>query len=324
MSRVIVISPEYELETDYLAELQRTRKVSQNFFYLAGGAESFYAYRGEDFEQIRWQDEHAFFTRQPFWQRNQKLAFVSLGCGDAGAEKPLLRQAAQDGLSVAYFGVDSSRAMLTLAERTLAAENFARLFLLADFSTEAFRQTLTDLAALCEVRLYAMLGGTFGNFDQAVIAGILQKTLAEGDYAYLDIVPLYGVPERDQTLRARLLQLPQNMPLFFTHLLKWLDISPAAGELYGVETPDPDLKAWRYAYFFRPHQAFTFTCLGEHIHLEEDESLELLNVRAYDPTALKTFMGTYDFDFVAEYVPDAGGLAHLWQRFLFRKRETGN
>ncbi|HNT76589.1 MAG TPA: L-histidine N(alpha)-methyltransferase [Anaerolineae bacterium] len=324
MAQVIVVSPEYELETDYLTEFQRTRKIRQNLFYLMDGAESFYTYRGEDFKALKWQDEYAFFAQQPFWQPDRTLAFVSLGCGNAGAEKMLLRQAHAEGYPFAYFGVDSSRTMLRLADRTLADETFTRMFLLADFSTAMLRQTLEELLGIFDARLYVMLGGTFGNFEQPVIAGILQTLLTPGDYLYLDIVPLYGEPERDQALRARLLQLPQNMPLFFTHLLERLCIAPEAGELYGVETPDPDLEAWRYAYFFRAHDAFTFTCFLGDVALKSGESLELLTVRAYEPEALKTFMATYDFEFVTEYIPDVGRLAHLWQRFLFRKVEIGN
>lgn len=324
MGQPIVVSPEYDLEIDYLAEFQRTRKVRQNLFYLTEGAESFYAYRSEDLEQIKWQDEYAFFARQSFWRREKLLAFVSLGCGNARAEKMLLHQACQEAYPIIYVGVDSSRAMLGLAERTLADEAFERTFLLADFSTAAFRQKLAEVAGACDARVYAMLGGTFGNFDQPAIAGILHEMLTPGDYVYLDIVPLYGVEERDRQLRRRLLQLPQNMALFFAHLLERLCISPEAGELYGVETRDPDLEAWRYAYFFRAHDAFTFTCFLGDVYLGAGDSLELLNVRAYDPAALKTFMATYGFAFVAEYVPDVGRLAHLWQRFLFRKLEAGN
>ncbi len=320
MDSIIVISPEADLERNYLVEDQQTKKIRQSFFYMTGGASAFYAYRDEDFREIRWQDECAFYDRQSFWQKGVPLAFISLGCGNAGAEKAWLSCAHAEGYAVAYFGVDSSRAMLTLAQENLAQETFSRTFLLADFSTEVFRRRLGEMTEAHAARIYAMLGGTFGNFEQQEIAKTLAALIAPGDYLYLDVVPRYASETQDQQLRDRLSRLPQNLQLFFDNVLQRLGLRPEVGEVYGSETWDEGLQAWQYRFFFKAREAVTLPG-AEPVTLAPGESLELLNIRAYDPDALKAYMNAQGFAFVDAYVPDVGQLAHLWQRFLFRRQK---
>lgn len=319
MTDIIIVSSEHELENNYLAEFQQHRRVKQNLFYTTEGAQSFYTYRGADIEQIKWQDEYTFFARQSFWQPDKALAFISLGCGNAGPEQRLLHHAHAQGYHLAYFGVDSSRAMLELARETLSPEQFARSFIQADFSTMAFRQKLGALTGHFDTRIVAMLGGTLGNFEQPAIAEILQHIVQPGDYFYLDIVPRYASETQDQQLRRRLSQLPQNLSSFFASLLEKLCIPADAGEVYGEESKESAVDAWHYAFFFKATQTVTFPCFGSEMTLEPGATLELFNVRAYNPVALRAFLADYGFAFVDEYVPNVGALSHLWQRFLFRK-----
>ncbi|MBN2004599.1 MAG: L-histidine N(alpha)-methyltransferase [Anaerolineae bacterium] len=319
MDPIIVISPEADLEHDYLVEDRQTKKIRQNFFYMTEGAPAFYAYRDEDFREIRWQDECAFFEHQPFWRKGVPLAFISLGCGNAGSEKAWLSCAHAGGYDVAYFGVDSSRAMLTLAQENLAQETFERAFLLADFSTEVFQERLREMTGTFAKRVYAMLGGTFGNFEQSEIVETLAALIAPGDYLYLDVVPRYTSESQDRQLRERLSRLPQNLQLFFDSVLRRLGLDQELGEVYGDEVWDEPLQAWRYRFFFRAREAVTLPG-AESVSLSPGEPLELLNIRAYNPDALKAYMDAHGFAFVDAYVPDVGHLAHLWQRFLFCRR----
>ncbi len=319
MDSIIVISPDVDLERDYLAEDSQNKRIRQNFFYMTGGAAAFYAYRDEDFGEIRWQDECAFYARQPFWQKGVPLAFISLGCGNAGAEKAWLSCTHAEGYEMAYFGVDSSRAMLTLAQQNLAQEAFARSFLLADFSTEVFRRRLHEMTGAFATRVYAMLGGTFGNFEQQEIVKTLAALIAPGDYLYLDVVPRYPSETQDRQLRDRLSRLPQNLQLFFNSVLERLGLRSESGEVYGDEIWDERLQAWHYRFFFKARVSVTLPGV-EPVILAPGESLELLNIHAYNPDALKAYMDAQGFAFVDTYVPDVGQLAHLWQRFLFKRR----
>ncbi len=320
MDEIIVLAEAPELEFDYLADFQQHKKVRQNLFYTMEGAETFYTYRGAELAEICSDDEWAFFARQPFWTAARRIAFVSLGCGNAGPEKPLLHATHAAGIPVAYFGVDSSRTMLKLAQQNLADEHFPRQFVLADILHSDFVDKLRPYLAGYDTQVYAMLGGTFGNFDQAVIAAALACIVPSGHYLYLDVVPQFETPDKNAQLRNRLRRLPQNLSLFFINLLERLCIDPAAGELIAEELYEADTDALRYVVSFRLHEALTFPCFSGVIHCAPGEAIELLNVRAYKPAALQSFMAGRGFRYLDTYIPDVGNLAHLWQRFLFQRQ----
>jgi len=307
------------LEFDYLADFQQHKKVRQNLFYTTEGAETFYTYRGAELAEMCSDDECAFFARQPFWTVERHIAFVSLGCGNAGPEKPLLHAAQAAGYPVAYFGVDSSRTMLNLAQQNLADEPFSKKFVLADILRPDFVDKWHPLVAGYDTQVYAMLGGTFGNFEQTVIAEALARIVPAGDYLYLDVVPQFETPDKNEELRNRLVHLPQNLSLFFANLLEKLCIDQTAGELVGEEIYEEDVDALRYVASFRVREALEFPCFGGIVRCLPGESIELMNVRAYKPTALQKFMADWGFRYLDTYTPDVGNLAHLWQRFLFQK-----
>ena len=324
MDEIIVLAEAPDLEIDYLADFQQHKKVRQNLFYTTEGAETFYTYRGAELAEMCSDDECGFFARQPFWAADQHIAFVSLGCGNAGPEKPLLHTAYAVGYTVAYFGVDSSRVMLRLAQQNLADEDFPKTFALADFVRPDFVDKWRPHIAGYDTQVYAMLGGTFGNFDQAVIADALAHIVPAGDYLYLDVVPQFESPDKNEQLRNRLVHLPQNLSLFFASLLEKLCIDQTAGELVGEEIYEADVDALRYVASFRVREPLEFPCFGGIVQCLPGESIELMNVRTYKPAALQKFMAEWGFRYLDTYTPDVGNLAHLWQRFLFQKQGIGD
>ncbi|MGC9520488.1 MAG: class I SAM-dependent methyltransferase [Anaerolineae bacterium] len=307
------------LEADYLAEFLETKRVPQNLFYLLDGADSFYTYRDADVQQIAWQDECAFFEEQPFWSPTDRYAFVSLGCGNAGPEKMLLRYLVEQGWAIHYVGVDSSQTMLDLAAENLRHERFRRTYVLADFAQPDFPERLRDLVQGFDVRLYAMIGGTFGNFEQSKIAEVLADLIAVDDYLYLDVVPLPGSQEEDDRLRARFSRLPENLRLFFDRLLASLGLSREHGEIVSVADGDDGLRSVRHTFYFEAGERITLSCLDREADLAPGERVELLSIRAYDIDSLKDFLAGWGFAFVDTCVPDVGSLSHLWQRLLFVK-----
>ncbi len=318
MTELVAFCDPDSLESEYLATVLAERRVPQNLFYLLDGAGSFYTYRSEDLMQIAWQDEYQFFVRHQASFRGRQ-AFISLGCGNSGPEKPLLHQMAAEGGDFAYFGIDSSEAMLRLAAENLADASFTRTFVLADFTHPDFADQLARLVADFDTRIYAMIGATFGNFDQVWLAGLLKRLVPAGDYLYLDIVPMYGSDEKDRWLKERFSQLPENLRLFFDRLLSALRLSREYGEVVGVEQADDHLDTICYTFFFRATQTTTLSCLGEEMTLSPGDQIELLSIRAYDIPSLEGFMAQHGFRLVDTYIPDVGNLSHLWQRLLFVK-----
>jgi SAM-dependent methyltransferase len=319
MHEIIRFSREVDLEIDYLEEFQRTKKVPQNLFYTSEGALSFYTYRHSDIQQIRWQDELDFFQRQDFWSDSTRTAFVSLGCGNAEAEKMFLHTAYEKGVPIDYFGIDSSESMLHLAIDNVQSESFPSTFILADFTIPGFVDLLTPYLQSYDVIIYAMIGGTFGNFNQACIVRQLQTILLPGSYFYLDVVPQYTTKDANAKLRDRFSHLPKNLDLFFKKLLEKLCIPVDSGEIVGVEELECDVGADRHTFYFVAAREITFPCFGGSMTVFPGEKLELLSIRAYEPSTLTYYMHEHQFEFQDTYIPDVGGLSHLWQRLLFRK-----
>jgi hypothetical protein len=307
------------LEQRYLAEFLSEGRVPNNLFYLLNGANAFYSYRNADLAEIAWHDEVAFFRRQAFWQADTGLVFISLGCGNAGPEKMLLRQLDATGHDIHYVGVDSSARMLELAEATLRDEAFARHLVLGDFSQPDFGDRLNDIVGTASPRLYAMLGGTFGNFDQAYVARFLSRLIEKEDYLYLDIVPLEATEEKNMRLKDRLSHLPDNLTRFFDHLLSELGLSLEHGTVTGERRPDEALQTLRQTFYFEVRDPIRLSCLGEEAVLRPGQRIELLTIRAYDVPSLIAYMARHGFVLVDQYEPGVGRLSHRWARLLFSK-----
>jgi SAM-dependent methyltransferase len=319
MSEYLVFCDPDSLEADYLGAFLRERRIPQNLFYHLDGAQSFYSYRSHDIAQIAWEDESQFFQQQPLWRDSERVAFVSLGCGNSASEKPLLRRMATAGHTVNYIGVDSSASMLELAAENLSDAEYERTFVLADFMLDDFPRRLAEQVLEADVRIYALIGGTYGNLDQTEIADMLSRLVQQGDYLYLDVVPRYASEADDDSLRARLSKLPDNMPSFFDGLLGLVGLSRAQGRFLREESRDGPLNTIRYTFYFQLTDPVRVTCLDQEAVLHPGEVVELISIRAYDPDALVAFLGQRGFDLVGTYIPNVGKLSHLWQRLLFTK-----
>lgn len=303
----------------YLAEFLSEGRVPNNLFYLLNGANAFYSYRNADLAEIAWHDEVAFFQQQAFWQADTGLVFISLGCGNAVPETMLLHHLDAAGHDIHYVGVDSSARMLELAEETLRDEAFARHLILADFSQPDFGDQLDNIVGAASPRVYAMLGGTFGNFDQEDVARFLGQLVGKGDYLYLDIVPLEETDEKNMRLKDRLSHLPDNLTRFFDHLLSELGLSLDHGTVTGEQRPDEALQTLRQTFYFQVRDPIRLSCLGQEAVLRPGQRIELLTIRAYDVPSLIAYMVRYGFVLVDQYEPRVGRLSHRWERLLFGK-----
>ncbi len=319
VSERIELHDQADLECEYLDCFLETKCVPQNLFYLLGGATSFTYYRDRDLMQIAWEREARFLESNVSQAKNDLWAFVSLGCGNAGPDVSLLRHLFDNGCHWHYFGVDSSAAMLDLAQDNLADLCCDAHVVLADFCRRDFPNALEELLTAYDHRLFAMMGGTFGNFDQRWIADLLETLIPSGDYLYLDIVPQYTADDANASLRERLAHLPDNLNRFFIDLLKRLQIPMDQGRVISDEHPDEELNTIRFTFYYEAQLPTTLRYSQGELHLLPGERVELLTIRAYDVDRLIAFMARRGFELDASYIPESNGLKHLWQRVLFKK-----
>jgi hypothetical protein len=284
-----------------------------------GGATSFTYYRDRDLTQIAWENEARFLESELSRGEDDLWAFVSLGCGNAGPDAGLLRHLVTRHRNWHYYGVDSSEAMLNLAEDNLEPFSCDSHVVLADFCKDEFVMSLEQLLAPYDQRLFAMMGGTFGNFDQDWIADLLKTLVPAGDYLYLDIVPQFSSDDANASLRERLSHLPDNLHRFFVDLLTRLDIPMDRGRLVSDEHPEEGLNAIRFTFSYEAQRPTTITYAQGTLNLLPGDRIELLTIRAYDIEQLIAFMSDRDFYLQSSYMPEAPDLKHLWQRLLFRK-----
>lgn len=319
MIRRIALHDQTELECEYMDCFLETQCVPQNLFYLLGGAASFTHYRDPDLMQITWDHEAQFLESTLPRTPDDLWALVSLGCGNAGPDVNLLRHLMEDGDCWHYYGVDSSAAMLDLAEDNLEGLACDSHVVLADFCRADFLSSLDRLLSPYDRRLFAMMGGTFGNFDQRWIAELLEKLVPSGDYLYLDVVPQYTNDDANASLRDRLSRLPDNLKRFFHDLLTRLNIPMDRGRLVSHEYPDDGLDTIRFIFSYEAQEPTTLTYSQGELDLLPGERVDLLTIRAYDIDRLTAFMAQRGFALQATYVPQADGLKHLWQRLLLKK-----
>lgn len=319
VSERIALHDQTDLECEYLDCLLETKCVPQNLFYLLGGATSFTHYRDRDLARIAWEHEAEFLESALLHVQEGLWAFVSLGCGNAGPDVNLLRPLIGRRQCWHYFGVDSSAAMLDLAEDNLDALSCDTYVVLADFCKDDFSSALDQLLVAYDRRLFAMMGGTFGNFDQRWIADLLETLVPAGDYLYVDIVPQYTSDDANASLRERLSHLPDNLDRFFVDLLTRLQIPMSQGRIVSDECPDEELNTIRFTFSYEAKEPTLLKYSQGELHLRPGERVELLTIRAYDVDRLTAFMAVRGFELDAAYIPESDGLKHLWQRLLFKK-----
>jgi len=319
MNDTIVFQSGENIVADHLREFKSSKSIQQNIFYTAVGATSFYRYHSPGLVPIDWRDEVQFFKRVNIWGVNKPAAFVSLGCGNGSPEKMLLHHFNQHGYRIDYFGVDASEAMLNLASESLAAASFKRCFFLADFTHTSFKEKLNPYLKQYDTRLYALMGGTFGNFEQTQIASVMRNVVGTHDYFYLDIVPLGSTPEENLALKKRYADLPRNYRDFFVQLLNKFELSEDHGHIISQEHEEPLLNALTYTFYFVPDQIKPIRILDEWVTIAPGDRIKLMSIRAYQIPSLVEFLKSYHFEYIDDYIPRMGRVPHLWQRLLFQK-----
>ena len=294
-----------DLELDKeLIDCLKNRSLEQKFLYLDEGADIYYqavcdSSHKDDVGFSEDDKYYDFFTKQ--FNKNQRFALISLGCGNSLLEREVLRRLKREGYNFSYFGVDSSRPMLDLAVKNLADLGSNCHFLCADITQEDFRDELTQMTDDFDCRAFLFLGGTIGNVNQTHIIDSLYIILKRNDLLFLDIRIRRSL---DNSEDLRLFNFyssylsNEKMRPFLLAPISCLGIDNNRGTLNLEMVKERSVGALLFKFIFLVNKKIVLKLRNEVIHLLPEEKIELLNIRAYYPDILTSFFKEHGFKLV--------------------------
>ncbi len=312
------------LEQDLLRGI-KVRRIEQKHRYTEKGAQKFYesyisnpnteSYFGSS---LAWNDYLNFFKRYiTYADKLQKLAFVLLGCGKV-LERDLIKTLHDEGHNLHFIGVDSSHAMLELANENLKDYDFDKMLICADFTEDNFTTEINRVIGSFDKRLFAFLGGTFSVFIPTDIVDTLANIVTDNDMLWVEVLLREDMTER-------------NNLMLFKHFAKRLERSTRIrndaypiekmgipfenGEMTLETIKEPAVGAINFKYVFLMKKKTRIHFRNEMITLLPDEKIELLNIRAYDSEKLVNFFEEHGFKFISSERKKNRG------QFLFQLKE---
>ncbi|MFH0857208.1 MAG: class I SAM-dependent methyltransferase [Candidatus Magasanikbacteria bacterium] len=318
MVKTTTINSQDDLIRDFFSTFQEYRIFKQKAFYMGKNADVYYqlsSKRMEDFFST--EETYYLFLKENILQKGKKVAFISLGCGNAEKELHILKLMKRDGYDAVFVAVDSSEDMIGLAKKTFEKENFDVQFVCADFSSPEFFDKFSERIVGCDFSIYTFLGATFGNVEQSYMADIIFDLLNPGDKLWLEVVA------RDETTKKDALHFFEKyyawlsndtVKNFLNGPLKELGIKPENGEIYLQMIEEDYLKSLKFVFRLKIKKKTVIHYQGKTTVLLPDNVIDLMTIRAYDAEGLVGFFKERNFQFIAQKKAQGMG------QFLFEKK----
>ncbi|MCA9459553.1 MAG: L-histidine N(alpha)-methyltransferase [Nanoarchaeota archaeon] len=245
-------------------------------------------------------DKNYYSFLKKFIKKGEKIAIISLGCGNGEGEKVILEDLYRDGYTINYYGVDSSMSMIKLASKNLNKNSYPKSFICADFASENFRRDFELLVSNYDKRIFVFLGNTLGNVQQDYMADTLRNMLKSDDILWLDVVNrpdnLESTAGKNFERYSKFLNNPDFIN-FFKYPLDKLNIPFENGELLIEMRRENSLNALLFTFDFLINKKTEVEIDGEIVTLLPDDTIELINVRDYDVKSLIAFFESRHFKF---------------------------
>lgn len=298
----------------------RDRQIEQKFLYTAkSGATQYYEILKDKQRKMGnkiygVEDDYTLLSQ--VIRKDEKMAIVSLGCGNSERERKILEKLHNEDYNFIYIGVDSSKSMLKMAEKTLKDLNIEKQFVASDIANENFKDDISQLTKKYPKKIFAFLGGTLGNVNQTNIADVLYDTLSEEDILWLEVAIRSDVNmETNMKIFNRYASYLENKEImdFYFHPLAQIDVPRSAGNVILKSFQEKSVGALHFTYSFNVKKKVVVTHKGETIHLLPGEEIELQNNRVYHPKTLIDFFSEHDFILIDKCIRKSFG------QMLFKK-----
>lgn len=294
MIQVQNITSEVTLRQHILRDFEKDGAINQTAFYLGDGADCYYspdmAGSGNKYDYPKIAQ---LITKVLAKNKVEKVAVVSLGCGNCQKDKIILEHVQAMGYSISFFGVDSSPNMLHKANNVLDGATFETQLICADFGAPNFKKELNNIIEDYDFKIFLFLGNTFGNLRQSHVANMLKNILHTGDYLLLDICGFETITPLIQGKMFKkfrgFLKRPGDVE-FSLYPLKALGIPVDCGKLVLDIKKDNGTQAQVFTFGFKVNTSTDFYLDGNELTLGPDEYISLQDVFIYDLKGLVKFL----------------------------------
>jgi len=301
----------------------KQRNVNQKFIYMGLWAKTYY-----DSVSSLTTKTPTLYTARNFYRsfiknkisKDEKIALISLWCGDARQEKDVLKKLYEDKYNIEYFAVDSSKSMLELANDNLKDIWYKKHFLLADIMSVEFKEKVIKIKKDFDKIIVAFLWCTFVNHNQTQIADTLYNMLKKDDLLRFDV---FARPDTSQNSDYKIFKIYENilknekMLNFFFFALKNLGVSLSDGEIKMITKKEESIWALLINFYFKLKKDLNIKVKDEIIHLRAKQEISLLDVRAYDTETVVKFFEWNEFETI-KYETEKQEWPLYKSQFLFK------
>jgi len=317
-----LVSDSY-LDIDLLKDLKQRRIDQKHFFTHKKGADLYYEaakisspYYENNKNNLVEEDYSAFF-RKNIINNKEKIAVISLECGNAKFEKAVFGNIGKKKNRLDYIGIDSSRYMLELAKRYLEDCGFEKEFICADFSSYNFRSEIGYIINQYKHKVFAFFGATVGSIMPSNISDVLVNLMKNGDLLWMNAYLRTGLgKEEDFKIFNRFVRYRNKSVVseHFFYPLERLGVPFKNGRITLEMEEEKSIGSLRFIFSFEFTKKTIIKFRNEVITILPEEKIELFNMRAYDRKTFERFFIEHGFKLIDSQAKGNTG------QFLFKKK----
>jgi len=313
-----ILSNDRNYQLEFLRAIKQ-RRVDQKFMYFSSNAQRYYEFAKSFSKRSKTNSftvEDFVNTIKKYTSKSRSTAIVSIGCGNSEIEKNALIELNKEGKKVAYFGVDTSRAMLQLSEDNMKGLPYEISFVQADFMSWQFINEINHITEGYDERIFVCLDNIIGNLSQTEAVDSLYNVLQKNEILLLETTIREGVKKEDDLKLFKHFMEGLNDKALLDFLffpLKRLNLDITDGRMVIDTFYDEFVGAIGGRFSFQMQEHKVVSVRNQELHLLAPEKIHLVSLRSYDQERLANFFEGHDFSLQGKELKGRRGL------FAFKK-----
>lgn len=310
-------SSEEAIQQEFLKNL-KIRSVEQKFLYFGQGVDLYYHSNSYSTPSLPdWQPEEMVESIKEIITKDERVGFISLGCGIALRDRDVMRLLEAEGYNFDLIGVDTSISMIEHARRLLSVETFRHELWTEDITSHEFYKRTRETMDRFDKLVFMFMGSTMGNMIQTEIVDTLYNIMLPGHILWFDCVVREAKNKMEDleffTTYAKRLTDQDELDFMF-YPLQLHGVSQSSGIMVLENLIEESIGVLNFRYSFRFHEPCTIRFLDEYVHFIPPEKIKLLEIRVYHPDTMISYFEQHDFKLTKKKIK---GIPH--GQFLFKK-----